>query len=117
MATTETKGLMTYVDKNGNKFLIYPVTKAELVDGLEEAIQAFAAGLNYDDRYYTEAEIDQKLQGLPTAGHKHTKSDITDFPALGTAAAKNVATLRRPVTRITTLVRPAQAVRQTQPTN
>ena len=89
MATTETKGLMTYVDKNGNKFLIYPVTKAELVDGLEEAIQAFAAGLNYDDRYYTEAEIDQKLQGLPTAGHKHTKSDITDFPALGTAAAKN----------------------------
>ena len=90
MATTETKGLMTYVDKNGNKFLIYPVTKAELVDGLDEAIQAFMAGLNYDDRYYTEAEIDQKLQGLPTAGHKHTKSDITDFPALGTAAAKNV---------------------------
>ena len=90
MATTETKGLMTYVDKNGNKFLIYPVTKAELVDGLDEAIQAFVAGLNYDDRYYTEAEIDQKLQGLPTAGHKHTKSDITDFPALGTAAAKNV---------------------------
>lgn len=90
MATTETKGLMTYVDKNGNKFLIYPVTKAELVDGLDEAMQAFAAGLNYDDRYYTEAEIDQKLQGLPTAGHKHTKSDITDFPALGTAAAKNV---------------------------
>ena len=89
MATTETKGLMTYVDKNGNKFLIYPVTKAELVDGLDEAMQAFAAGLNYDDRYYTEAEIDQKLQGLPTAGHKHTKSDITDFPALGTAAAKN----------------------------
>ena len=80
---------MTYVDKNGNKFLIYPVTKAELVDGLDEAIQAFMAGLNYDDRYYTEAEIDQKLQGLPTAGHKHTKSDITDFPALGTAAAKN----------------------------
>ena len=81
---------MTYVDKNGNKFLIYPVTKAELVDGLDEAIQAFVAGLNYDDRYYTEAEIDQKLLGLPTAGHKHTKSDITDFPALGTAAAKNV---------------------------
>ena len=81
---------MTYVDKNGNKFLIYPVTKAELVDGLDEAIQAFMASLNYDDRYYTEAEIDQKLQGLPPAGHKHTKSDITDFPALGTAAAKNV---------------------------
>ena len=45
----------------------------------------------HDDRYYTEAEIDQKLQGLPTAGHKHTKSDITDFPALGTAAAKSHA--------------------------
>ena len=52
--------------------------------------QFATAGHTHDDRYYTEAEIDQKLQGLPTAGHKHTKSDITDFPALGTAAAKNV---------------------------
>ena len=82
---------MTYVDKNGNKFLIYPVTKAELVDGLDEAMQAFAAGLNYDDRYYTEAEIDQKLQGLPTAGHKHTKSDIHTHNYAGSSSAGGAA--------------------------
>lgn len=108
---------MTYVDKNGNKFLIYPVTKAELVDGLDEAMQAFAAGLNYDDRYYTEAEIDQKLQGLPTAGHKHTKSDITDFPALGTAAAKNAGDFAAASHTHDYAGSSSAGVRQTQPTN
>ena len=68
-----------------------------------------AASHTHDDRYYTESEIDEKLSGLPTSGHthawgditgkpstfapsthKHVKADITDFPTLGTAAAKNV---------------------------
>lgn len=38
MATTENSGLITYKDKSGNTYLMYPVTKAELVDGLDEAI-------------------------------------------------------------------------------
>ena len=33
------------------------------------------------------------VTGKPPASHTHTKSQITDFPALGTAAAKNVRTL------------------------
>ncbi len=40
MATTENNGLLTYKDEAGDKHLLYPVTKAELVDGLEEAINA-----------------------------------------------------------------------------
>lgn len=54
----------------------------------------------HDDRYYTEAEIDQKLKGtsasghthawgeitgkpstFPPSAHKHVKADISDFPA------------------------------------
>ena len=35
MATTEQNGLMTYKDAAGNKYLLYPITKAENVDGIE----------------------------------------------------------------------------------
>lgn len=38
MATTEHDGLLTYVDENGNKYLLYPITKVDNVDGLEEEL-------------------------------------------------------------------------------
>lgn len=38
------------------------------------------------------AEIDTAIAGKSPTGHKHTKSDITDFPTLGTASSKDVAT-------------------------
>ena len=34
---------------------------------------------NHDERYYTESEIDTKLNGKSNTGHKHTESDITDL--------------------------------------
>ena len=40
MATTQVNGLMTYVDESGNRFLLYPVTTVENVDGLEEKVDA-----------------------------------------------------------------------------
>ena len=43
MATYEYNGLMTVKDAAGNKYLLYPITKAECVDGLEEALAAKAA--------------------------------------------------------------------------
>lgn len=36
------------------------------------------------------AAIYQAINGKAASSHTHTKSDITDFPTLGTAAAKNV---------------------------
>lgn len=34
----------------------------------------------HDDRYYTETEVDSKLNGKANSRHSHTKSQITDFP-------------------------------------
>lgn len=39
---------------------------------------------NHDDRYYTESEIDTKLDGKANSSHTHTKSEITDFPTIPT---------------------------------
>lgn len=38
------------------------------------------ANHHHDDRYYTESEIDQKLNQKANTEHTHTKSQITDFP-------------------------------------
>lgn len=35
---------------------------------------------NHDERYYTETEVDSKLNDKANTGHQHSKSDITDFP-------------------------------------
>lgn len=35
----------------------------------------------HDDRYYTESEVDSKLNGKASSSHTHTKSQITDFPS------------------------------------
>ena len=47
MATYEHNGLMTVKDAAGNKYLLYPITKAECVDGLEEALAAKAAATHH----------------------------------------------------------------------
>lgn len=38
MAMTEHEGLQIYKDASGNSFILYPITKARLVDGLEEFV-------------------------------------------------------------------------------
>lgn len=38
-------------------------------------------GHTHDDRYYTESEINTKLNGKANSSHTHTKAQITDFPA------------------------------------
>ena len=44
MATSEHEVLQIYQDENGNKYILYPITKAGLVEGLEEAIAQGIAG-------------------------------------------------------------------------
>ena len=38
MSVIEKDGLLNFIDKAGNRYLLYPITKAGLVDGLEEQI-------------------------------------------------------------------------------
>ena len=40
MATIENNGLMVYLDSTGNKNILYPITKVDLVDGLDEHVSA-----------------------------------------------------------------------------
>ena len=47
MATTEKKGILTYVDNSGNMTLLYPVTTADAVDGLEERLASMSDEINY----------------------------------------------------------------------
>ena len=77
MATTEAKVLMTCKDASGNKMLLYPATKAEQVDGLGTAAVKdtgdFAeASHNHDGRYYTESEMNTKLNGKANSSHHVT---------------------------------------------
>ena len=47
----------------------------------------------HDDRYYTESEIDTKLNGKANSSHTHTKSQITDFPTSLPANGGNADTV------------------------
>lgn len=49
MAVVEQSGVMTYVDGEGNKTLLYPVTKKENVEGLEDLGEQVQADWNQND--------------------------------------------------------------------
>ncbi len=54
---------------------------ADVVQALNAAIGKKAdTGHVHDERYYTEAEINNKMAGKANSSHTHTKSQITDFP-------------------------------------
>lgn len=48
MTTTEHNGLLVYVDESGNKKILYPITKAELVEGLDEMFTVATYTANVD---------------------------------------------------------------------
>ena len=73
MATTENNGLLIYKDENGDLFVTYPITKAELVDGLDEEIADHA------DR------VDNP--------HSVTAAQVEAIPTSEKGAAGGVATL------------------------
>ena len=52
---------------------------------------AFLAILNENGLSHTIEKIVNLLKGKSSTDHKHTKSDITDFPTLGTSSSKDIA--------------------------
>lgn len=68
------------------------LTNSGLSNVIDNIVSFFAKkNHTHDERYYTETEIDSKLSGKANSSHTHTKSQISDFPTLGTASSKNVA--------------------------
>jgi hypothetical protein len=60
------------------------------------------AGHTHDDRYYTETEIDSKLSGKAASSHKHAAADITSVNAsaiTGTIAAANLPSGTVPISK------------------
>lgn len=69
MSTTEQNGLMTYVDESGNKTLLYPITKSECVDGLEEDLAGKApAGFGLGGGKFTTLTASDNLNSIWRAG-------------------------------------------------
>lgn len=71
MAITEKMGVITQIDENGNEAILYPKTKAELVDGLEEKINEQLGGSGTGGGSADEATIDAKIAGHNTANDSH----------------------------------------------
>lgn len=94
-ATSSAAGLMSSADKSkldsvatgANK----TVVDASFVDNSTNPVQSKVVksaldgksdtGHTHDDRYYTESEINTKLNAKANSSHTHTKSQITDFPS------------------------------------
>ena len=66
MAVFEHEGILTYKEESGDKHLMYPVTKAALIDGLDELLKTLAA-----------------------VAHKHNAEDINE----GTLASARLPTI------------------------
>lgn len=71
MSITGKMGVITQIDKNGNETILYPKTKAELVDGLEEKINEQLGGSGTGGGGANEATIDAKIAGHNTANGSH----------------------------------------------
>lgn len=93
-ATTSAAGLMSAADKSkldsvatgANKTVVDASFVANSTNPVQSKIVKSAldgksdTGHTHDDRYYTESEIDTKLNAKANSSHAHTKSQITDFP-------------------------------------
>ena len=57
------------------------------ITGTENVSASDLPSHTHDDRYYTETEMDTKLNGKANSSHTHTKSQITDFPSTMTPSS------------------------------
>lgn len=93
-ATASSAGLMSAADKSkldsvatgANKTVVDASFVANSTNPVQSKIVKSAldgksdTGHTHDDRYYTESEINTKLNAKANSSHTHTKSQITDFP-------------------------------------
>lgn len=95
MAISEVNGLQRYKDADGNVHILYPVTKAELVDGLDELMDGHTGDKN-NPHSVTKAQVglgnvdNTKDADKPVSTAQ--AAAIADAKKAGTDAAEALAT-------------------------
>ena len=89
MATTEKDGLMTVRGTDGQLFLLYPITKADLVDGLDELLAEKAAAV------HTHTAADIQSGTVDNAGVVQLSNEIDSASEKTAATSKALQTVNR----------------------
>ena len=91
----EKTGALKFKDEAGNVYILYPVTTAEQVEGLEEKVNTLAAEqvgkTEPKSHSHAYSDITGKPSAFPPESHSHAYSEITDKPSTFTPAAHNQA--------------------------
>lgn len=81
------------VQLNGSAAVSYDGSAAKTVNITPGGIGAAAAGHTHDDRYYTEAETNNLLNGKANSSHTHTAAQVSGLPATLPANGGNADTV------------------------
>ena len=79
----------------GTNLFTFNGSEAKEINITPSTVGASAAGHTHDDRYYTESEIDEKLNGKANSSHGTHVSYGTSASALGTSSAGSASTVSR----------------------
>lgn len=86
MAVYEKDGLLTYKDNEGNRYLLYPITRLECVDGAEDLVdqEALTAKQDKTDSLTAETDIadDDAIPFYDTSAEGHKKTLWSNVKAL-----------------------------------
>ena len=93
------------IQLNGGTATTYDGSAAKSINITPSGIGAAAASHTHDDRYYTETEIDTKLNGKAASSHTHTIANITNLQTTldGKAASSHTHTIANVTNLQTTL--------------
>ena len=85
--TSDVKDNLTSTDTNKPLSAKQGKVLDEKISNIVSGNVDLSSNHQHDDRYYTESEIDTKLNGKANSSHTHSKSQITDFPTSITPTA------------------------------
>lgn len=87
---TEHTGLQVYQDAAGNKFVLYPITKAELVDGLQELLDGKAAASHATDKNNPHGVTASQVSAIPTS-EKGVAGGVATLDETGAVKSEQMA--------------------------
>lgn len=79
--TTEVNGLLTYVDENGNQYILYPVTQIEAVDGLVDKLTVRTINITLSAAGWAASETAGFVQSIIVEGLTDQRK-VKVYPAI-----------------------------------